>query len=226
MSIVEPNIEASWKARLQDEFHASYFSTLKEFLVSEKLKKKIIFPPGSKIFSAFDHTKFDHVKVVLLGQDPYHGTGQAHGLSFSVPDGIKPPPSLINMFKELNTDLGLPIPKKGNLEKWANQGVLLLNATLTVQANIAGSHHGKGWEQFTDAVIKTISVKKKGVVFLLWGNFAKKKAELIDTTKHFILTAAHPSPLAGGAFFGCKHFSKTNALLKQQGLEPIDWALE
>ena len=226
MSEVQPNIEKSWKASLKDEFHAPYFSLLKEFLVSEKLKNKTIYPPGKKIFSAFDHTSFDNVKVVLLGQDPYHGTGQAHGLSFSVPDGIKPPPSLGNIFKEMNTDLGIPIPTKGNLEKWADQGVLLLNATLTVQANNPGSHQKKGWEQFTDAVIKTISEKKKGVVFLLWGNFAKKKAELIDTKKHFVLTAAHPSPLAGGAFFGCKHFSKTNELLKQQGLEPIDWSLE
>ncbi|MEO8085864.1 MAG: uracil-DNA glycosylase [Bacteroidota bacterium] len=226
MAKIQPKIEDSWKAQLRDEFHAPYFSDLKEFLVSEKLQHKVVFPPGSKIFSAFDHTPFENVKVVLLGQDPYHGTGQAHGLSFSVPDGIKPPPSLMNMFKELNTDLGISIPKKGNLEKWADQGVLLLNATLTVQANNAGSHQGKGWEKFTDAVIKTISEKKKGVVFLLWGNFAKKKAELIDTQKHFVLTAAHPSPLAGGAFFGCKHFSKTNELLIKQGLSPIDWAIE
>ena len=226
MSEITPKIEESWKAQLQDEFRAAYFSSLKEFLLNEKQQNKTIYPPGSKIFSAFDHTSFDKVKVVLLGQDPYHGSGQAHGLSFSVPDGIKPPPSLVNMFKELQSDLGIPIPKKGNLEKWAEQGVLLLNATLTVQANNAGSHQGKGWEKFTDAVIKTISDKKKGVVFLLWGNYAKKKADLIDKDKHFILTAAHPSPLAGGAFFGCKHFSKTNELLKQQGLQPIDWRLE
>lgn len=226
MTTIQPKIEDSWKASLQEEFHAPYFSSLKEFLVNEKLKNKTIYPPGNKIFSAFDHTSFDNVKVVLLGQDPYHGEGQAHGLSFSVPDGIKPPPSLANIFKELNTDLGIPIPKKGNLEKWADQGVLLLNATLTVQANNPGSHQKKGWEQFTDAVIKTISEKKKGVVFLLWGNFAKKKAELIDTKKHFVLTAAHPSPLAGGAFFGCRHFSKTNELLKKQGMTPIDWSLE
>lgn len=226
MTTIQPKIEDSWKASLQEEFHAPYFSSLKEFLVNEKLKNKTIYPPGNKIFSAFDHTSFDNVKVVLLGQDPYHGEGQAHGLSFSVPDGIKPPPSLANIFKELNTDLGIPIPKKGNLEKWADQGVLLLNATLTVQANNPGSHQKKGWERFTDAVIKTISEKKKGVVFLLWGNFAKKKAELIDTKKHFVLTAAHPSPLAGGAFFGCRHFSKTNELLKKQGMTPIDWSLE
>ena len=226
MTEVNPKIEESWKVQLQDEFHAPYFTTLKDFLVGERLKNKTVYPPGQRIFSAFDHTSFENVKVVLLGQDPYHGAGQAHGLSFSVPDGITPPPSLMNMFKELNTDLGIPIPKKGNLEKWARQGVLLLNATLTVQANTAGSHQGKGWEKFTDAVIRTISEKKKGVVFLLWGNFAKKKAELIDKNKHFILTAAHPSPLAGGAFFGCKHFSKTNEILKQQGQEPIDWRIE
>lgn len=226
MGEVNPQIDDTWKAELNEEFKASYFSDLKDFLKGEKLKQKVIYPPGSKIFSAFNHTSFDKVKVVILGQDPYHGTGQAHGLSFSVPEGVAPPPSLVNIFKELHSDLGIPIPKKGNLEKWADQGVLLLNATLTVQANQAGSHQGKGWEKFTDAVIRTISEKKKGVVFLLWGNFAKKKAELIDADKHFILTAAHPSPLAGGAFFGCRHFSKTNELLKRQGLQPIDWSLE
>jgi uracil-DNA glycosylase len=226
MTEVNPKINESWKTQLIDEFGAPYFTALKKFLVNEKRHNKTIFPPGSKIFSAFDYTSFENVKVVLLGQDPYHGEGQAHGLSFSVPDGIKPPPSLMNMFKELQADCGFPIPKKGNLEKWAKQGVLLLNATLTVQANNAGSHQGKGWEKFTDAVIKTISDKKKGVIFLLWGNLAKKKAELIDQSKHFVLTAAHPSPLAGGAFFGCKHFSKTNELLRQQGLEPIDWSIE
>ena len=226
MNEVNPVIEESWKTHLMDEFCAPYFSSLKSFLVNEKAAGKTVYPPGQKIFSAFDFTPFEQVKVVLLGQDPYHGTGQAHGLSFSVPDGVHPPPSLMNMFKELKEDLGLPIPKKGNLEKWAKQGVLLLNATLTVQANTAGSHQGKGWEQFTDAVIKKISDEKKGIVFLLWGKFAQSKEKLIDASKHFILKAAHPSPLAGGAFFGCKHFSKTNELLKQQGLEPIDWSLE
>ena len=226
LSEIKPLIEESWKTQLKEQFLSPYFLELKNFLTSERQKNKTIYPPGSKIFSAFDHTSFDNVKVVLLGQDPYHGPGQAHGLSFSVPEGINPPPSLVNMFKELNSDLGIPIPKKGNLEKWARQGVLLLNATLTVQANTAGSHQGKGWEKFTDAVIKTISEKKKGVVFLLWGNYAKRKAELIDGSKHFILTAAHPSPLAGGAFFGCRHFSRTNELLKKQGMEPIDWSLE
>ncbi len=226
MTDVNPLIEESWKSRLQDEFHASYFSTLKLFLTSEKQQGKTIYPPGQKIFSAFDYTAFEKVKVVILGQDPYHGTGQAHGLSFSVPDGVSPPPSLVNVFKELRDDLGIPVPKKGNLEKWAKQGVLLLNATLTVQANIAGSHQKKGWEQFTDAVIRKISEEKKGVVFLLWGKFAQSKENLIDTSKHVVLKAAHPSPLAGGAFFGCKHFSKTNDILNQKGLEPIDWSLE
>jgi uracil-DNA glycosylase len=226
MSTVNPVIEESWKSRLQDEFHASYFNELKSFLTDEKLAGKVIYPPGQKIFSAFEYTPFEKVKVVILGQDPYHGTGQAHGLSFSVPDGVAPPPSLMNMFKELRDDLGIPVPKKGNLEKWAKQGVLLLNATLTVQANTAGSHQGKGWEQFTDAVIRKISEEKKGVVFLLWGKFAQSKEKLIDTSKHFVLKAAHPSPLAGGAFFGCRHFSKTNELLVQQSLVPIDWRLE
>ncbi len=226
MTVVNPVIEESWKDRLKDEFHASYFTDLKSFLTNEKQQGKTIYPPGKKIFSAFDYTPFEKVKVVILGQDPYHGTGQAHGLSFSVPDGVSPPPSLVNVFKELRDDLGIPVPKKGNLEKWARQGVLLLNATLTVQANTAGSHQGKGWEQFTDAVIKKISEEKHGVIFLLWGKFAQSKEKLVDTSKHVVLKAAHPSPLAGGAFFGCKHFSKTNELLKQQGLESIDWALE
>lgn len=226
MTEIKPKINEGWKAQLKDEFSAPYFSSLKDFLTKEIEGRKTIYPPGSKIFSAFDQTPFEHVKVVILGQDPYHGRGQAHGLSFSVPDGIHPPPSLVNIFKELHTDLGMPIPKTGNLEKWARQGVLLLNATLTVQANAAGSHQGKGWEKFTDAVIRLISEKKEGVVFLLWGNYAKKKADLIDKNKHFILTAAHPSPLAGGAFFGCRHFSKANEILKQQGRAPIDWRLE
>ena len=226
MSSIDPKIEHSWKEQLTGEFQSPYFSQLKDFLVSERLKGKTIYPPGTKIFSAFDYTPFEKVKVVLIGQDPYHGTGQAHGLCFSVPDGVPPPPSLVNVFKELNSDLGIPIPQKGNLEKWAKQGVLLLNATLTVQANTAGSHQGKGWENFTDAVIRTLSEKKNGLVFLLWGKYAQSKEKLIDASKHFILKAAHPSPLAGGAFFGCRHFSKTNELLRQQGLEPIDWKLD
>lgn len=218
-------INESWRPVLESEFSAEYFARLKDFLVQEKLKY-IVYPPGDRIFSAFNHTPFDKVKAVIIGQDPYHGAGQANGLCFSVADGIKQPPSLVNIFKELNTDLGIPVPRSGNLEKWADRGVLLLNATLTVRANTAGSHQKKGWEQFTDAVIKKVSDEKQGIVFLLWGNYAKQKAELIDKTKHFVLTAAHPSPLAGGAFFGCRHFSKTNELLRQQGKEEIDWRLE
>ena len=206
----------SWKPVLKEEFEKSYFTELIDFVKSE-YTTKVCYPKGNQIFSAFDHCHFDQVKVVIIGQDPYHGPNQANGLCFSVNDGIPFPPSLQNIFKEIETDLNIPIPKTGNLERWADQGVFLLNATLTVRQSEAGSHQGKGWEKFTDAVIKTISDKKKGVVFLLWGNYAKKKAELIDKDKHFILTAAHPSPLAGGAFFGCKHFSKTNELLRQQG---------
>jgi len=218
-------IDESWKPVLEAEFGAEYFTRLKEFLVEEK-KRYVIYPPGNRIFSAFNHTPFNKVKAVIIGQDPYHGPGQANGLCFSVADGIRQPPSLVNIFKELHDDLGIPVPRSGNLEKWADQGVLLLNATLTVRANSPGSHQNKGWEQFTDAVIRRISDEKKGVVFLLWGNYAKRKAELIDRSRHHILTAAHPSPLAGGAFFGCRHFSKTNELLRQQGLEEIDWRLE
>lgn len=218
-------INESWKSKLNDQFTAPYFLQLKDFLVNEK-KQFTIFPPGKQIFAAFDHTSFENVKVVIIGQDPYHGRGQANGLCFSVNAGITKPPSLVNIFKELEVDLGIPVPKSGNLEPWADQGVLLLNATLTVRENQPASHHGKGWERFTDAVIKTISQQKKGVVFLLWGKFAQTKEELIDKDKHFILKAAHPSPLARGAFFGSKHFSKTNELLKQQGLEPIDWRIE
>ena len=225
MSSINVQIHDSWKQVLQPEFESEYFSKLKAFLLQEK-QHYTVYPPGNRIFSAFNHTPFDKVKAVIIGQDPYHGPGQANGLCFSVADGIRQPPSLVNIFKELNTDLGIPIPKNGNLEKWADHGVLLLNATLTVRANSPGSHQKKGWEQFTDAVIRKISEAKKGVVFLLWGNYAKQKAELIDKSKHFVLTAAHPSPLAGGAFFGCRHFSKTNELLKQQGLEEIDWKLE
>jgi uracil-DNA glycosylase len=219
------NIHPSWKEVLREQFSASYFINLKEFLVEEK-KKFIIYPTGNKIFAAFDHTPFDTIKVVIIGQDPYHGTEQANGLCFSVSSGIKPPPSLVNIFKELKDDIGIPISQSGNLESWADQGVLLMNATLTVRAGEAGSHQNKGWETFTDAVIKTISEQKKGVIFLLWGRFAHTKEELIDKTKHYILKAAHPSPLARGAFFGCKHFSKTNELLIQQGITPIDWRIE
>ena len=219
------SIHPSWKEALEEEFSSPYFSNLREFLVAEK-KEHLIFPPGNQIFSAFNHTPFENVKVVIIGQDPYHQKGQANGLCFSVSPGVAKPPSLLNIFKELKDDLGIPVPVTGNLEPWADQGVLLLNATLTVRQGQAGSHQGKGWETFTDAVIKKVSDKKKGVVFLLWGRFAHTKEELIDKNKHFILKAAHPSPLARGAFFGSKHFSKTNELLEKQGFEPIDWRVE
>jgi uracil-DNA glycosylase len=218
-------IEESWKAALSNEFQQEYFSSLKTFLQEEK-KQYTVYPPGRSIFSAFDHTPIDKVKVVILGQDPYHGSGQAHGLCFSVPHGVQPPPSLVNIFKELNSELGIPIPNHGNLEKWADQGVLLLNATLTVRANQAGSHQKKGWEQFTDQVIRQVSSQRSGVIFLLWGNYAKAKESLIDLSKHHVLTSAHPSPFSAySGFFGCGHFSRTNELLKQQGLEPIDWSI-
>ncbi len=225
MSNSNISINPSWKNALEEEFSAPYFAQLRAFLLEEK-KQYVVFPPGKQIFSAFNHTPLENVKVVIIGQDPYHQQGQANGLCFSVSPGITKPPSLVNIFKELKDDLGIPVPVTGNLEPWADQGVLLLNATLTVRQGLAASHHGKGWEKFTDAVIKKISDEKKGVVFLLWGRFAHTKEELIDKNKHFILKAAHPSPLARGAFFGCKHFSKTNELLKQQGLEEIDWRVE
>jgi uracil-DNA glycosylase len=223
MTQVNPQIESSWKELLNDEFAASYFATLKEFLVEER-KKYTIYPPGKLIFNAFDQTPFDKVRVVILGQDPYHGTGQAHGLCFSVPQGITQPPSLVNIYKELQNDLGIPAPRNGNLEKWAQQGVLLLNATLTVRANQAGSHQGKGWERFTDSVITKISEKRVGIIFLLWGKYAQAKETLIDINRHYILKAAHPSPLSAyNGFIGCRHFSKTNDLLTKHGLPPIDW---
>lgn len=221
---VKVKIEESWRKILNNEFQLPYFAALKKFLVEEKQNGKTIYPPGNRIFSAFDYTPFENVKVVIIGQDPYHGPGQANGLCFSVSPGIQPPPSLINIFKELNSDLNIPIPKHGNLEKWAQQGVLLLNATLTVQANNAGSHQNKGWETFTGKVIQKLSRERQGLVFLLWGKFAQAKEVLIDTTKHYILKATHPSPLAAhGGFFGCRHFSKTNEILISQGKNPIDW---
>lgn len=222
---VNPSIDPSWKAELSDEFNAEYFTKLKEFLVTEKQTQRV-FPPGNKMFSAFNHTPFDKVKVVILGQDPYHGEGQAHGLCFSVPDGIAKPPSLVNIFKEIHADLGLPIPTTGNLEKWADQGVLLLNATLTVRANLAGSHQKRGWENFTDAAIKKLSDKRENLVFILWGRFAQNKEVLIDAGKHCILKSAHPSPLSAyNGFFGCKHFSKTNEYLRSKGIGEIDWRI-
>jgi uracil-DNA glycosylase len=218
-------LDASWQKILDEEFSKPYFQQLKTFLVEEKKQFKV-FPPGNSIFAAFNFTPFDQLKVVIIGQDPYHGLGQANGLCFSVSDGIRKPPSLLNIFKELQTDVGFAIPETGNLESWAKQGVLLLNATLTVREATAGSHQGKGWEIFTDQVIKTISEKQKDVVFLLWGNYAKAKDVLIDATKHHVLVAAHPSPLARGAFFGSKHFSKTNAILKSLGKAEINWEIK
>jgi uracil-DNA glycosylase len=225
MEQVNPKIEASWLQVLSEEFSKQYFFSLKKFLLEEK-KSYRVFPPGPRIFAAFDATPFDKVNVVLLGQDPYHGEGQAHGLCFSVPEGVRPPPSLVNIFHELTNDLGLPVPSHGNLEKWAGQGLLLLNATLTVRANQAGSHQQKGWENFTDQVICKLSEQREGLVFLLWGNYAQAKTSLIDPTKHHILKAAHPSPFSVyKGFYGCRHFSQTNELLVNMGKSPIDWSL-
>lgn len=217
-------IHDSWKPFLESEFKKPYFESLVTFVKSE-YKSNTCFPPGNQIFNAFNQCSFNDVKVVIIGQDPYHDVGQAHGLCFSVNDGIAHPPSLINIFKEIETDLGIPYPKSGNLLRWANQGVLLLNATLTVRAHQAGSHQNKGWEQFTDAVINILSDNKKDVVFLLWGGFAKQKAKLINAHKHHVLTSGHPSPLSAnrGYWFGNKHFSKTNFLLEQVGLSQIQW---
>ncbi len=223
---VKPLIEESWLKVLASEFNAPYFLELKQFLLEEK-KKYRVYPPGSKIFSAFDNTPFYKVKAVLLGQDPYHGPGQAHGLCFSVNKGVAKPPSLVNIFKELKADLGLPVPVNGNLEAWGKQGVLLLNATLTVRAKNAGSHQNKGWERFTDAAIRALSEKRSGLVFLLWGSYAQAKEEIIDNDKHHILKAPHPSPFsAARGFFGCRHFSATNKLLMQEGQEEINWSVE
>lgn len=223
---VDPQIEKSWKQALSGEFSADYFLRLKSFLIEEKQKYKI-YPPGNKIFSAFNHTSFDEVKLVIIGQDPYHNPGQAHGLCFSVPDGISIPPSLVNIFKEIKDDLGYPIPNHGNLEKWADQGVLLLNATLTVRANSPGSHQKQGWENFTDAVIKKLSEEHNGLVFLLWGRFAIAKKQLVNLSKHHVLTAPHPSPLSAyNGFFGCRHFSRANEILRMQGKNEIDWRLD
>lgn len=218
------NIHPSWKLALSAEFESTYFDGLRQF-VKQEYATATCYPPGARVFAAFDRCTLDDVKVVVLGQDPYHGPGQANGLCFSVADGVPHPPSLINIFKEQQTDLNKPYPESGNLEAWADQGVLLLNATLTVRAHQAGSHQKQGWETFTDAVIKTVSEQKEGVVFLLWGGFAKKKAKLIDAKKHHILTSGHPSPLSAnrGYWFGNRHFSKTNEILQQIGKSPIVW---
>jgi len=219
-------IEQSWKEVLNEEFEKEYFSHIVTFLKAEKEKGKMIFPPGKQIFNAFEFTPFNEVKVVIIGQDPYHNPGQAHGLSFSVPEGIAAPPSLVNIFKEIQNDLGINLTGKNNLQKWAKQGVLLLNASLTVEANMPMSHSKIGWHLFTDEVIKIISTLKDNVVFLLWGKFAQNKQLLIDSGKHKILMAAHPSPLSAyNGFFGCGHFSKTNQWLEEKGLKPIEWEL-
>ncbi|PKB00507.1 uracil-DNA glycosylase [Flavobacteriaceae bacterium MAR_2009_75] len=217
-------IEESWKQQLQTEFEQPYFKQLSQFIKTE-YAMHTCYPKGKDVFAAFDHSSFDKTKVVIIGQDPYHGPGQANGLCFSVKDGIAHPPSLINIFKEIETDLGKPYPKSGNLERWAEQGVLLLNATLTVRAHEAGSHQKRGWETFTDEVIKKLSDKREGLIFLLWGGFAKKKAALIDKQKHHILTSGHPSPLSAnrGYWFGNKHFSRTNEILRQNAEAPINW---
>lgn len=224
--VTSVQIEESWKAMLADEFSKPYFAVIKDFLVQERQAGKTVFPPGQLIFNAFNQTPFDAVKVVLIGQDPYHNPGEAMGLSFSVPRGVRVPPSLANVYRELHDDVGIPIPSHGDLTKWAEQGVLLLNAILTVEARQAASHQKIGWQTFTDAVIRQLSAHKTGLVFLLWGKFAQSKKGLIDLERHTVLEAAHPSPLARDAFQGNRHFSKTNELLERQGLVPIDWALE
>ena len=218
-------IEPSWKSRLEPEFEKPYFVDLTEF-VKQEYATHTVYPPGNQIFNAFAQCSFEETKVVILGQDPYHGPRQANGLAFSVADGITIPPSLVNIFKEIRDDLGLPLPKSGNLERWARQGVLLLNATLTVRANSPGSHQNKGWEQFTDAVIRLISNEKEGVVFLLWGSYAQKKGSIIDAARHHVLKAKHPSPMAAnyGGWFGCRHFSQANDYLRSQQQSEIDWS--
>ena len=222
---MQVKIEESWREALAPEFEKPYFASLSQRLHAEKAAGKQIYPPGGQIFKAFELCPLPEVKVVILGQDPYHGYGQAMGLSFSVPDGVPAPPSLKNIFKEIEDDLGVKMSGRPNLEKWARQGVLLLNAVLTVRAGEPTSHSAIGWQEFTEAVIRRISEKREGVVFMLGGNYARSKAPLIDPYRHTILQAAHPSPLARGAFFGCRHFSQANAILRSEGLEPIDWQL-
>ena len=219
-------IEASWKEILKEEFEQPYFEGIVTFLKGEKAAGKVIYPPGKLIFNAFDTTPFQKVKVVVLGQDPYHNPGEAMGLCFSVPKGVRVPPSLKNIYKEMESDIGTPIPNHGDLTKWAEQGVFLLNAMLTVEKNRAASHQKIGWQSFTDAVIRKLSEQREHLVFLLWGGFARKNKELIDASRHLILEAAHPSPLAGGAYFGSKHFSQANAYLEANGMGAIDWLLE
>jgi uracil-DNA glycosylase len=224
---MEVNIEPSWKTALQSEFEQSYFERIAAIIKADIAAGRTIYPQGKLIFNAFAQTPWDKVRVVLLGQDPYPRAGHAHGLSFSVPRGVRvtAPHSLVNIFKELQDDVGIPAPQHGCLEAWAQQGVLLLNSALTLRSDDHQAHKNIGWQRFTDAVIKKISDDKEGIIFLLWGNFARAKKVLINVNKHHILEAAHPSPLAGGAFFGCRHFSKTNAILQQHGEEPIDWRI-
>jgi uracil-DNA glycosylase len=221
----EIRLEPGWKARLEDEFGQPYMIALRQFLLDRKRAGAVIYPPGPLIFNALDSTPFDVVRVVVLGQDPYHGPGQAHGLCFSVPDGATPPPSLLNIFREIQDDLGCQPPPGGNLQAWADQGVLLLNAVLTVERGQAGAHQSKGWECFTDRIVRELNDHRDGLVFLLWGSYALKKGAVIDRERHLVLTAPHPSPLsAHRGFFGCRHFSKSNAWLEQHGREPIRWA--
>lgn len=219
-------LESSWLAQLQGEFEQPYMQRLKAFLQSEKNQGNVVYPPGADIFNAFNSTPLPQVKVVILGQDPYHGIGQAHGLSFSVPYGVKPPPSLVNIFKELERDLSVPIPVHGCLQSWAEQGVLLLNATLTVAQANAGTHQGQGWEQFTDRVVECINSEREGVVFMLWGSYAQKKGRVINPERHCVLKSSHPSPLSAyRGFLGCGHFSEANRYLVSKGQAPIDWSL-
>lgn len=224
INLDDVRIESGWKEALREEFLSEYFAKIKENLLAAKARE-IVYPPGNLIFNAFNLTPFERVRAVILGQDPYHGAHQAMGLSFSVPRGVRIPPSLVNIYKEIKSDLGISEPESGDLSYWAKQGVLLLNASLSVGANRANSHSGFGWQIFTDAVIKILSARRQNLVFMLWGNFAKAKSALIDAQKHLILTAAHPSPLAGGAFFGCRHFSRCNEYLRAHGLGEIDWDL-
>jgi uracil-DNA glycosylase len=221
----EIRLEPSWKARLGDEFGQPYMLGLRQFLLDRKRAGATIYPPGPLIFNALDSTPFDAVRVVILGQDPYHGPGQAHGLCFSVPDGVAPPPSLLNIFREIRDDLGCPAPTSGNLQAWAGQGVLLLNAVLTVERGAAGAHQGQGWERFTDRIVRELNDHRDALVFMLWGNYALQKGSVIDRDRHLVLAAPHPSPLsAHRGFFGCRHFSKANAWLEQHGRDPIRWA--
>ena len=224
INLDDVRIESGWKEALREEFLSEYFAKIKENLLAAKARE-IVYPPGNLIFNAFNLTPFERVRAVILGQDPYHGAHQAMGLSFSVPRDVRIPPSLVNIYKEIKSDLGISEPASGDLSYWAKQGVLLLNASLSVGANRANSHSGFGWQIFTDAVIKILSARRQNLVFMLWGNFAKAKSALIDAQKHLILTAAHPSPLAGGAFFGCRHFSRCNEYLRAHGLGEIDWDL-